>query len=180
MHLTIRLAFGLAAVGLSLAGCDQTSSASPRQLSAISPRPAPSAAPATQTRSHRMSQKAAEGAVVRSYFRAVNLLPRRMDTRALVSITTPRCPCRKLVRSVRQESAHDRLYYGTTAINAIRVNVDGPALGDVVVDFDTTVSGLRSANGTVVTRTKPRHHVNLDFTVVRRDGRWLIERINEL
>jgi hypothetical protein len=103
-----------------------------------------------------------------------------MDAVAIETLTTPSCPCRKLVRSVRNEAARHRSFYGTNAINAVRVNADGPDLGDVLVDFDATAAGIRSTNGMIVTRAKPRRHVNLDFTVVDRSGRWLIERIDEV
>jgi hypothetical protein len=161
-------------------GCSASGSTSPHQLAALSPHPSASVSAVATNSPRPADQKTAEAAVVREYFQVVNRLPVDMDAPAIDALTKPSCPCRKLARSIREESARHREYYGRNAINAIRANVDGQALGDVLVDFDTTASGVRSTTGAIITRTKPRRHVNLDFTVVRYGGRWLIERIDEV
>ena len=122
---------------------------------------------------------AAEAAVVRQYFRIINHLDTDMDAAALARLMTPACPCHKLERSVRDEAAHERHYFGTARLNRVQAHLDGPALGDVLVDFDATVGGVRTAAGAVASRTPARRHVNWDFVLVHRGGTWLINRIDQ-
>lgn len=174
------VALALAAVGLA-SGCSSSQqSGSPRALPATTPPSSTTAAPhLTRPNSTTAGPRATEAAVVRQYFRIINHLDTDMNAAALARLMTPACPCHKLERSVRDEASHNRRYFGTVSLNRVQAHVDGPALGDVLVDFDRTVGGVRDSHGTILTRTPPRRHVNWDFVLVRRAGGWLINQINQ-
>jgi hypothetical protein len=103
-----------------------------------------------------------------------------MDASELSSLMTPDCPCQVQARSVRHEASLHRRYVGTDHINALRPNVDGRNVGDVVVDFNAGRGGLMAASGRPISSTPSALHLNRDFVLRRFDGRWLIARIDKL
>jgi len=150
-----------------------------RQASALR-SPAPLTVPPPTPTTGRISPRAAELATVRQYFRVLNHLDVAMDADALAALMTPSCPCRKQVRSVRTEREEGHFYVDGAVINAIRVHVDGPAIGDVLVDYNATAGGIRDATGHWLSRAPLVRHVNWDFTLAKTSGRWQIARIEHL
>lgn len=170
---------GVVVAGLAVTGCSGSDSDGPRRLSAPVATSAPTVRPTSQPK-QPVDQKTAEAAVVRRYFDTLNGLSARMDASGLAALMTTDCPCRVQVTSVRHEAALHRRYVGTDRINVIRPNIDGRAVGDVVVDFDASRSGLVTADGRRISSTPPGTHLNRDFVMRRVDGMWLIARIDKL
>jgi hypothetical protein len=161
------------------AGCSSSAEHPPVRLAArpvtapLVPQPTISARPV-------LSPRQAEAAVVRRYFTIINGLDTDMNAAGLAALMTAECPCRRQVRAVRYEASLHRSYVGRDHLNAIRPNLDGAGLGDVIVDFDSGRGGIVSASGRRITSSAAAEHLNRDFVMRRVNRRWLISRIDRL
>jgi hypothetical protein len=167
-----------ASLTMTLAACGGSSSA-PKSLPTLpsATDPAPTSASPTPTATSKKAELAAAKAVVVRYFSVVNAMHIHMDAQALDALFTKDCTCQAQVRAVRRAAKRGEHYTDHASINAIRPNIDGQDLADVLVDYDTRRGGLVDSTGHRVTSTTPKKHVRWVFRLQRLAGDWRITRI---
>jgi hypothetical protein len=169
------------AVFAALAACSEGGSAGPRALPVIQRSPDPSASrgrPATPTPSSRNgSELAAATAVVRRYYRVTNALARHMDPSRLAALFTADCQCQAQVRAVRHAAADREHYIDHADLHAVRGSIEDSSHAYVLVDLSTSRGGLVRADGTPVSSTAPRRHLERVFRLERVGRSWRIYRI---
>ena len=117
--------------------------------------------------------------VVSRYFEVLNRLHLDMGYAALTRLFTPDCPCQVQVRAIRSAAARGERYDDRVRVIALRVNIDGPQVADVLADYQVLRGGLVDAAGHRLTRN-PAHRIRWDFQL-RRDAKvWRIARIEDL
>lgn len=117
----------------------------------------------------------AVSAVVRRYFELINGPTTVANADQLFAIMTPACKCRRVATSVRDAARRHQSYYGRATVTSFVPNLDGPNDADVLVDYDSSISGLRDGNGRTLHRDRAIKGMSADFRMVRRQGNWLID-----
>ena len=169
-----RLALGCVALALApvLAGCGGGGSkpVSLPTLPSSSSSPSPSATASEEA-------AAAAVALVREYFALKADLSRRMEAGPLSAIETSDCICRKFLASIHAAAAAGNRYFGSTTIRALTPTVDSTQQVEVLVLYDTSAGGTKSADGKILFKGPPRTGVEAVFTLRLVHGQWLVADI---
>ena len=165
-----RVALACALSALALAGC--SSGDKPVALPSLSQSPTASPTPSP---TNSATELAAVSAVVRRYFALINGPSTAAAADELISIMTAPCKCRRVASSVRDAASKGQTYFGKATITSFVPSIDGQAAADVLVDYDSTVSGLRDAHGRVLHRDPAMKDMSADFRLVRVGGVWRID-----
>ena len=154
-----------------MAGCGGGGS-KPVSLPSLSPLDSP-----TPTATSSQTELDAVSAVVRQYYSLLNGDTTRANASALSALMTASCPCQEVVSATKQAVARHQHFFGTNRVVSAVPNLDGPNAADVLVTYDYTRSGIKDANGHVVSSGPGRRGTTQDFRLIKRDGRWLIAKI---
>ena len=166
--LGVALACALAAV--LAAGC--SSGDKPAALPSLTQSNSASASPSPTSSA---TELAAVSAVVHRYFELINGPTTATAANELFAIMTAACKCRRVPTSVRDAAANGERYFGRTTIQSFVPTIDGPEDADVLVDYDSSTSGLRDASGRQLHRDPAMRGMTADFRLVQRKGVWLID-----
>lgn len=166
----VALACAALVAALVVAGCGGGGS-KPVSLPSISPSdsPTPTATIADPA--------AAAAAVVRRYLAVKSSLESNMDPQRLAVLETDDCSCRKFLESIRSTAADGNRYFGATKIRALTPTPDSLTKVEVLVLYDTTAGGTKTADGRVIYKGRPRKGVEALFTVTLVASHWLIADI---
>jgi hypothetical protein len=166
-----RLALTCALAAMAVAGC---SSGGSKPVSLPSLTPSTSASP-TPSATSTTTELSAVSTVVRRYFALINGPTTEAAATELFSIMTAPCKCRRVASSVRDAAKRGQSYFGMATITSFVPTIDAASAADVLVDYDSTASGLRDSKGHVLHRDPPMKGMSADFRLVRVDGVWRID-----
>jgi hypothetical protein len=172
------LALSALALGLAATSCSGTPPAGPTALPPLGAPPTAAAAPTPAVVAAPGSQRLVEQTVSR-YFAILRHLHERMDAAGLARLFAPECTCREQVTAIRRAATRGERYDDQLRIHAIRSNLDGPSVADVLADYELVRSDVLNAAGRRLITTPP-HRVRWDFQLLRQGPRWLIFRIVDL
>lgn len=180
-HVRLPVTALVASSVITVAGCSGGTSL-PRSLPPLhSATPPARHEPRSTSTTHRpVSERAAVALAVRHYYDVANNLRHDMRADGLAALFTRDCPCRAQARAVRRAARLGEHYIDHAHINALRANLDGPGIADVLSDVNTSRGGLRSQDGGVVTSVPATRHLRRDFRLERVHGQWLIDQIDQL
>jgi hypothetical protein len=165
---------GAIALAAALAACGGSGS-SPSVLPPLSTTPTASASTAPPA-----DPKAAAVAVVKEYYRLLNEETSTSNAAALAGVMTPECPCQQVVAATKRVAKSGEHYFGRNTIRSLSPSVDSVSTVDVVVQYDYTPGGIKTADGRVISRTSARRGNLVRIVLSNRGSRWLIARIEIL
>jgi len=151
------------------AGCS-TDPGHPTTLPSLTAAPTPSPTPST-------GDLEAAKAVVRRYFTLLNSPTSTAVADALAAMMTAACKCQNVPSSMRTLVNRRQHYFGSSTIQSIAANSDGASAADALVAYTYTAGGIADESGRIIRRSAGRSGVDVDFRLVRRSDRWLIDRI---
>jgi hypothetical protein len=149
----------------------------PGTLPLLSSTPTPSATSATPS-AHQLEAEAE--AVVRRYFILVNAGTSQTVADQLTQLMTASCSCQRVPTSLRNASIRKRQYFGSAHLKKVVVFLKPREFADALVDYDTSASGLRDSDGTVLQSEPASRDVQLIFRLVRQRDQWLINEVTKL
>jgi len=170
-----RVALACALSALALAGC--SSGDKPVALPSLSQSPTASPTP-SPTDSAAIKQ--AVTAVVTRYYALLNAPTTIANGQSLSALMTSTCTCRRVATSTIDVARKHQSYFGRTTVVSVTPVVDGPSLADALVEYDYGASGIRDAQGHIVTRTAGRKGSKLLFYFKLTGGSWLISEVRSI
>jgi hypothetical protein len=101
-----------------------------------------------------------------------------MNAGGFAAIFTPTCSCQREVRTVNSAKAKGEHYIAHAHIIKMTPRLDGPDSADVLVAFNQGRGGLVDRHGHQVASTPAARHIQEDFALEKRGGRWVISAID--
>lgn len=163
------------ALALALAGCSSNDK-KPQTLPTMaspnvsrSPTPSPSMSPGATAESVK--------AFIKSYYDEINRAIRTGDVTKLAEYSTPACPCRRLVASIREKSSGASIRGGRFTLRSVAPHDVTATLAGAQVLYDVEKAEVVKSDGRVVETIEAAPDARDDISMVRYQGRWLVSNI---
>ena len=159
-------------LALALAGCSSNDK-KPQTLPTMtspnvsrSPTPSPSMSPGATAESVK--------AFIKSYYDEINRAIRTGDVTKLAEYSTPACPCRRLVASIREKSIGASIRGGQFTLRSVVPHDVTATLAGAQVLYDVEKAEVVKSDGRVVETIEAAPDARDDISMVRYQGRWLV------
>lgn len=160
------------AFALALTACSSEDK-KPRALPTIkspSARPSVTSSPSTPPGATAESVKA----FIKSYYDEINRAIRTGDVTKLAEYSTPACPCRRLVASIREKSIGASIRGGQFTLRSVAPHDVTATLAGAQVLYDVEKAEVVKSDGRVVETIEAAPDARDDISMVRYQGRWLV------
>lgn len=170
--LALLLAPGLLAVACST----QTTPTQPQSLPSIKP-PSSTALPTQPSTRPQPASDAVIKAFIESYYAEINHAIATGDVSKLETYSTPACPCRKLVASIKEKSTGSRIRGGAISLGSVSPHHVTPTLAGAQVLYDVARAEVVTADGRVTESIKAARGAQDDMSLVLYRGKWLVANV---
>lgn len=173
-QLALTLTVGAILVGCSSAGDKPqtlpTLSASARVDASASLSTPPSAAATA-------ASAAGVEAFIKSYYAEINRAIRTGDVSKLATYSTPACPCRRLVASIKEKSTGSSIRGGEFTLRNVAPHDVTPTLAGAQVLYDVEKAEVVKSDGHILETIPAAPNARDDISMVLYGGHWLISNV---
>lgn len=163
------------AVGAVVAGCSSDGD-KPQTLPTIPPSPT-AATPTPSAAASTAASAASVEAFIKSYYNEINRAIRTGDPTKLATYSTPACPCRRLVTSVKEKSTGSSIRGGKFTLRSVAPHDVTPTLAGAQVLYDVEKAEVVKSDGHILETIPAAPNARDDISMVLYGGHWLISNV---